>query len=236
MSDSTAGRHSEPLPSLGARRVLLTQTIADTIAEAIAAKRLGPGARIVESVAAGELGVSRVPLREALKVLHAQGILTGEGHKGYRVAVFDRRHARHVFETRLALETLLLRGALARWREGSATMEGLDEAIRRMEGAAAAGNASASLRADLDFHRWICRSADNAFVATLWNAIERHILIIFSDERYRDGDLAAVAQHHAQFRDRIVAMVRGAPASETSIRNALAGHLFLAAGDASNSE
>ena len=59
--------------------VSLADNIANVIANAIAARHLLPGERLVETALAERLGVSRVPIREALKVLHAQGILTGGG-------------------------------------------------------------------------------------------------------------------------------------------------------------
>ena len=53
------------------RRQSLAESIADTVAEAIANRHLMPGERVVELTLAEEMGVSRVPVREALKVLHA---------------------------------------------------------------------------------------------------------------------------------------------------------------------
>jgi hypothetical protein len=129
-----------------------------------------------------------VPIREALKVLHAQGILAGGGHRGYRVASFEPATIERVFELRLMLETYLLRDAVQRWRAGEADPGELDVAIRQMEMAAKAGDASMSLRADLDFHRTIARAAGNPIAATLWEAIARHVLVIFSLEPYRDNE------------------------------------------------
>ena len=54
-------------------------------------------------------------------MLHAQGILTGGSHKGYRVADFGPRTTQHVLEVRLALEKFLLRDAIANWRSGVGT-------------------------------------------------------------------------------------------------------------------
>jgi DNA-binding GntR family transcriptional regulator len=71
------------------KRLALADSVADSIAEAISMRILEPGERIVETTLVDKLGVSWVPIREALKVLHAQGILSGGGHRGYRVAAFD---------------------------------------------------------------------------------------------------------------------------------------------------
>jgi DNA-binding GntR family transcriptional regulator len=210
------------------KRVSLSESIADSMAEAIATRHLRPGERIVETALAERLGVSRVPIREALKVLHAQGILEGGGHRGYRVASFDPATIEKVFEVRLMLETFLLRDSVVNWRAGKADPEILDAIIRQMEAAAKAGDGRASLRADLEFHRAICRASGNPIAATLWEAIARHVLIIFSLERYRDSDLFAVADQHRAFRNFIFGQI-AKPSGVERVRQALEDHLLLVA-------
>jgi DNA-binding GntR family transcriptional regulator len=210
------------------RRVLLPESIADSIAEAIAARLLAPGDRIVETALSEKLGVSRVPIREALKVLHAQGILSGGGHRGYRVASFSAETVEKVLELRLMLESILLRDAVRNWRAGTDDPAELDLPIARMQMSARARDGGASLRADLEFHRAIARAARNEVAETLWNAIARHVLIIFSHERYRDSDLHAVARQHQAFRNEIFGWVE-AEAEPARIKTALEDHLLLVA-------
>jgi DNA-binding FadR family transcriptional regulator len=56
-------------------------------------------------------------------------------------------------------------------------------------------------RADLNFHREICRAADNDIVLTLWEALARHVLIIFGQEIRREHDGADLGNHHRRLRD-----------------------------------
>ncbi len=198
------------------------------MAEAIATGHLRPGERVVETALAERLGVSRVPTREALKVLAAQGILAGERHRGYRVAEFGPQTIAKVLEVRVMLETFLLRDAIAAWRAGQGSPAGLDAALLGMEAAAHLGDARASLRADLEFHRAIRRAADNEVAGALWDAIARHVVIIFSLEKYRDNDLAAVVRQHAALRDAILAQIRQ-PGSEEELRRAMEDHFLQVA-------
>ena len=210
------------------KRLSLAESIADSVAEAIATGHLKQGERVVETALAAKFGVSRVPIREALKVLHAQGILSGGGHRGFRVANFGAGTIDKILEVRLMLETFLLREAVERWHRMKENPAALDAAIRQMEMAALAGDRSASLRADVEFHRTICRASGNPITATLWEAIARHVLIIFSLETYRDSDLSAVAQQHRDFRDFILTAI-GKPLALEGYRRALEDHLLLVA-------
>ncbi|MFN8722619.1 MAG: GntR family transcriptional regulator [Rhodospirillales bacterium] len=223
---TTANGFAEAFPQ--PRRVSLAESIADSIAEAIATRHLNPGERLVETALADRLGVSRVPIREALKVLHAQGILSGGGHRGYRVASFEPDTIQKVFEVRLMLETFLLRDAIRNWAAGIEDPSELDPPIQQMRMSAKAGDGRASLRADLEFHRVICRAARNEIAATLWEAIARHVLIIFNLDRYRDNDLTAVARQHLAFRDYIMDQTK-TPSGEADLRHALEDHLLQVA-------
>ena len=213
-----------PLP----QRTSLAAAIANSVAEAIATRHLVPGERVVETALAERFGVSRVPIREALKVLHAQGILSGGGHRGFRVTTFGPETINKVFEVRLMLETFLLRDAVERWRLGQANIAELDVAIRQMDAAARADDRRASLRADVGFHRAICRASGNLIASTLWEGIARHVLIIFSLEAYRDSNLFAIADQHRAFRD----FIAGAAKRKLSVddyRLALEDHILLVA-------
>lgn len=210
------------------KRISLAESIADSVAEAIATGHMSPGERVVETALAERFGVSRVPIREALKVLHAQGILAGGGHRGFRVASFSAETIDKVFEVRLMLEAFLLRDAVKRWRQGQANIDDLDGPIHQMAMAARVDDRSASLRADVEFHRTISRAADNLISYTLWEAIARHVLIIFSLEAYRDSDLNAVPGQHQAFKD----FIRSTFNREFSLddsRRALEDHILLVA-------
>jgi len=212
-----------PLP----KPALLAEAIADSVAEAVATGHLAPGERIIETGLAGKYGVSRVPVREALKVLATQGILVGGGHRGYRVASFAPEKIEKVFEVRLELETILLRDAVANWRRSGAGLHALDTVIETMRHAARAGDLRGMLRADLDFHRAICRASENEIASALWNAIARHVLIIFNLARYRDVDLERALDQHLRLRDWIRAEVEGRDEGGTEagdIRSALERH------------
>jgi DNA-binding GntR family transcriptional regulator len=224
LAQSEAVSEDFPLP----QRTSLAVAIADSVAEAIATGHMVPGERVVETALAERFQVSRVPIREALKVLHAQGILSGGGHRGFRVTTFGPGTIDKVFEVRLMLETFLLRDAVERWRKGEAQVADLDAVIRQMDAAARADDRRASLRADVQFHRTICQASGNPITATLWEAIARHVLIIFSLEAYRDSNLYAIADQHRAFRDFILAAMEK-PRTLDDYRLALEDHILLVA-------
>ena len=209
------------------KRISLSESVADTIAEAIATRIISPGERIVETSLVEKLGVSRVPIREALKVLHAQGIISGGGHRGYRVAAFDPGVTQQIMEVRLSLEAFMLRDAIDNWRKGEGSPAIFDASIAMMKASAKAGSLRDSMVADLEFHRAIRQAANNPIVGTLWDTIARHVMIVFNFERFRDEDLDAIPRQHEEFRDWIVAQVARKDTPFAQIQGALEDHMLL---------
>lgn len=207
------------------KRVTMAETIADSVAKAIAIGVLAPGERVKETVLAERVGVSRAPIREALKILHAQGIVTSDSSRGFRVASFDDQTIEKVLEVRLALEAILLRDAIVFWRKHDKNASALEGPISRMREAAANNDLAASLEADLRFHRAISEAAPNDIVRILWSAIERHVMIIFSLQRYRADDLHSVITHHEKFRDFIRTQIAGETEPEALLEE-LENHLL----------
>lgn len=207
------------------KRITLTETIADAVARAIASGLLEPDERVTEMAIADRVGVSRAPIREALKILHAQGILTADSSRGFRVAAFDETTIHQVMEARLALETILLRDAVIQWRVRDPEATALNVPIARMHEAAVNKDRAASLEADLSFHRAIAETAQNPIVMTLWTTIARHVMIIFSLSNYRADDLHSVVRHHEMFRDFIRTQIRS-DSGPYAFREALENHLL----------
>ncbi|MGE0007034.1 MAG: GntR family transcriptional regulator [Parvibaculaceae bacterium] len=181
----------------------LAEQAAEAIVGGIAAGIFKPGERLVESNLAATLQMSRVPLREALKILEAQGIVASTPHRGTFVPAFDSTRIDQVCEARIALETIALRDAVK-------NSDGLPALIRRLDGIIAAmEQASARLawmevsKADLDFHRAVCEASGNAIVKTLWESLARHVLIVFGQEIRDERDAVIMGPHHRRLRDLI---------------------------------
>src|SRR6266545_3093125 len=118
----------------------LADAVSDYLGRAIAEGRLRPGQRLIETQLCDELGVSRTPMREALRKLAAEGIVDISSRKGARVAELTRSSVTDVFTVRATLEALA--AELAATRPDSYRVEELGELNGRMREELRVGNSS----------------------------------------------------------------------------------------------
>ena len=90
------------------------EQVADFLREGIIAGRIPRGARLKQQEIASQLNTSITPVREALKLLEAEGYVTGDSYKGAVVAPFDIEASREVLDLRIVLESRLTEAAIAK--------------------------------------------------------------------------------------------------------------------------
>ncbi|MGW1864623.1 GntR family transcriptional regulator [Streptomyces mauvecolor] len=112
-----------------------TQFVLDAIRHAILAGALSPGQALVETELAAQFGVSKTPVREALKTLAGTGLVVMSQYKGVAVRRVDADMAREVYDVRLLLEPEAVRRTVAREVPLQAAEEALDRADRAEDGA-----------------------------------------------------------------------------------------------------
>lgn len=183
----------------------LAERAAEAIVLGVASGALQPGQRLVEVELARLLQMSRVPLREALKILEAQGIVESTPHRGTHIATFDEARIDEICEARLVLEKIAMRGAMAAYRRDPSLIARLDKVLGAMERAALHMEWIEISKADLDFHREICRASGNAIVQKLWDALARHVLIVFGKEIRSERDAKTIVAQHKRLRDMLAA-------------------------------
>jgi DNA-binding GntR family transcriptional regulator len=184
----------------------LPDQIADAIVEGIAAGVLRPGQRLIELDLASRFSVSRVPLREALKTLEAQGILERGQNRGVRIVELDETRIDRICEVRSALETIAARYAIATYRAEPQRLQRLEVVLAEMTDAVHRGSWAAVNRADLAFHREICFASKNDIVITLWQGLSRHVLMIFGREILTEAGQLMIVDQHREF---IAALLAG---------------------------
>jgi DNA-binding GntR family transcriptional regulator len=130
------------------------EDVAERIREVVLAGRLRGGTRLSDSHLAQEMGVGRGSVREAFRLLTAEGLLE-RTTRGVRVATPSVEDVQDALELRLAVECRAVR-ILATRRDAEALRE-LGEILKEFEAAAEAGDTDATAALDLRFHDAACR-------------------------------------------------------------------------------
>jgi DNA-binding GntR family transcriptional regulator len=117
------------------------------------------GGRLIIEDLAMRYGVSHMPIREALRVLHGEGLVVIEPNRGARVRPIYRGFIEDVFDVRCAIETMLARRAAQ--RRTTAHLTHLREAAARLEAMVAAGDHASVALANREFHAVINDAAGN---------------------------------------------------------------------------
>src|SRR6185312_8402345 len=102
----------DELTLLPVQRQTLTSMTADAIRERILRGRYPEGEPLRQDAIGTELGVSRIPVREALRQLEAEGLVTFNPHRGAVVSVLSLKQIRELFELRAEIEGDLIRRAV----------------------------------------------------------------------------------------------------------------------------
>jgi DNA-binding GntR family transcriptional regulator len=162
-------RRPKPRPAPAA--VFQVQSVADQVyavlRDRIAAGQIARGDRIHQEDLASELGISRTPVREALRRLAAEGLVDLKANRGARVSSSDAEDVRLSYETRLVVEPGAARFAAARRPPGP---------LREMRAAIArevkAGSSAARLfEANRDFHLALVAAAGNEWLTRFMEQI-----------------------------------------------------------------
>jgi DNA-binding GntR family transcriptional regulator len=207
----------------------LPEKIADRLIEAIARGELLPGEHLIETQVSEQLSISRAPLREALRVLQSQGLVTAAPRRGVRLIAFDETWVRELYDIRVALERLCSHATAARLRTDHNARKRLDDAIRAVEIAGESGDIFVINTADLALHTTIYALSGSPLLQTLWQAIARHVLVLFSFETYRHQDPARIIAEHHDLR-RI--LLKGTPAQiDEEVARHVAGQRYLSGKD-----
>lgn len=151
-----------------------SQRIADALRAAILDGRYLPGERIRQEDVAARSGASRIPVREALRMLQADGLVTLVANSGAWVTRLSLAECAELYQIRERLEPLLLRASLP-GLDGAA-LGRLGELTEEMEGAG--GDIDAFLRADREFHLASYAAAPagetSQIIGRMWNTTQHY--------------------------------------------------------------
>ncbi len=154
-------------------KATLAALLVDTIEEAILDGKLLAGERLNADVFAEHYGISRVPVREALRALEAHGWVVTRPRQGYFVRPKSEEEMQDLFETRLVLEPAA--AALAAERRSAAQMQDLREIVARSQRAIRARNGAALARANQDFHRLVALATGNSVLMSMLEPLGKRV-------------------------------------------------------------
>jgi DNA-binding GntR family transcriptional regulator len=164
----------------------LVERVYESILDAICDGSLPAGTRVTQDELAARLEVSRQPVMTALGLLKQQGFLVERGRRGLQVAPADRARFDAIYEFRSAIEPLA--ASLAARRRTAEWLSQARALVAQGKRVAAAGDAAATLQADVEFHSLIYSASGNLLIIesmqTHWQHLRRSMGEVLQRPRF----------------------------------------------------
>lgn len=178
----------------------LVSLAAREIRKLIVSGELVPGGKLNEPPLAEKLGISRPPLREALRTLESEGLLEQSPRRGYRVVSMTDTDIDEIYSLRRALEMFALDRLLARKDPGA--YSSLDPIMKAMRAAARNGDRPAVVQANIDFHTALVDAAGHRRLSDAYRSLMVQMQVfmaanVLNEERSK-GDLTKGCDRHAE--------------------------------------
>ena len=200
------------MPDEALPRVLLSDQAYDVIRRSILDGSLAPGDRIVESEIARRLGVSQAPVREAVKRLAHEGLVTSMPRRGTYVTQISTEDVDDAREVRAMLEEAAAREAVTRF--DTATRRRLEAFVDRMRNAASSQDLAVFRASDMGFHRTVIELSGSIYLPKLWDVMESRLLSlrVVGDPGFT-GSWAEMAEAHQDLIELLASGNRGRAAA-----------------------
>ncbi len=170
----------------------LREAVRDTLRSRIFEGHYAPGTRLVERDLAAEFNVSRLPIREALRMLRQEGLIRDRASRGSEVAGLSAKDVEDLFDVRESLEVLACR--LAASRAGEEDLKRLSGLLDDAERFLAKGSILEAHRANSEFHDAITAIANNNFLRSALEPLQGRMHWLFRHV----SDLPELIQEHRE--------------------------------------
>jgi DNA-binding GntR family transcriptional regulator len=189
----------------------LRETVTDALREMILTGELKGGERLIEDKLAERLGVSRNPVREAIRALESTGLVQVVPRHGAHVATVDAADAGRIQEIRRVLEAWIVTAAAERHDDDD--LAAVDECLAAGQKASTAGDRVAESAAHRSFHMALEAATKNEYVSVVMEPLRQRTELVFSivgdTVQGRDGGSPQWQEHQA---------IRDAIATRDSVR------------------
>jgi len=164
---------------------------------------LKPGQYITDSQVAGDLHISRTPVREALRRLEQENLLINEARRGWKVYALSLEDIHEIFDIKETLEALIIRRAAAcQDEELRRTMK---EALERMQRATQDGDRDAWLEADAQLHEIIFTMGGNERASNIIRGVNDQWYRVRIGLQALEGRMQRSTPEHERIVERILA-------------------------------
>jgi DNA-binding GntR family transcriptional regulator len=176
-------------------RSALVEQIVEQVTERILDGQLPPGTPLGQEQLAAELGVSRTPLREALRVLQSRGFLTSSPTSGtLSVVSIDNDQAADMYEVRAMVDGFAAR--LAAERATDKEIEELVEIADAIQAASRPFHPQRYLQVHAEFHLSVLRASHNQSLMTFESVVQITSRMLFPQlNRNRERSIASAGEH-----------------------------------------
>jgi DNA-binding GntR family transcriptional regulator len=185
-----------PTLSSLARSTTLREQALLTLRAAIISGRYRPGDHLGEVEIAERLAVSRGTVREALRHLQQEGLVTAGAQGMLRVSQLSPAEVRELFQVREALEGLAITQIIES-SPGPEALQGLRDAVARLHAAVESGaDLGTKVEADLAFHLLLCELSGNSVLLKTWRGLEGPIRVVVMSAAAERREVAMAASAH----------------------------------------
>ena len=186
----------------------LRDVVFNTLRKAILRGELKPGERLMELQLANKLGVSRTPIREAIRKLELEGLVLMIPRKGAEVAQITEKNMQDVLEVRKALEELSVQ--LACERITAEQVEEMKMAAEDFRKVLKSGDVTKIAEADVKFHDIIFAATNNQRLITLLNNLREQMYRFRVEYLKQKECYPQLLEEH----DKLIALISGGEVEE----------------------
>jgi GntR family transcriptional regulator of gluconate operon len=193
----------------------------ESLRTAIRSGELRPGQRLVESEIAARMGVSRIPVREAIRSLEREGLVVSEPGRGASVVTLGDGDVEEIYGLRSALETYAVELIIEHNREPA--IRRLQELVDAMAIPSRTRHRQQLMRIDLRFHQALCELSGNRRLLQAWLRLSDQIEVLLQLKDMVADDSGRLPSGHQRIVDAIAGGDVGAA------RDLLRSHIRMSA-------
>jgi len=179
------------------------EQVLDKLRDAILAGDFKPGQPLREVELASQLGVSRAPLREALQVLSAEGLVETVPYHGTTVRTLNKTDIEELYSLRSELESFAIRRVIATITP--VQIDQLRAIYERMRLAGVANDLKRLSAEDQIFHNTLITFSNHSLLVSIWNVVAMRVRQVMALRNKQNRDLVQVAMNHVPIIDAIAA-------------------------------